>query len=160
MVPPPRPNASPTRRQAAQPAPPPANIHPNTSTAPPYQSSETALASGEVPIAGTPFAAPYLPGLFSSLTALDPPLPLPLSLEEHFSHLACSYTSHRHARAPTMVELKKHAQALCLLITTLGAHEEAVGKQNREGRPGEVLNVSSSLLRCSLKVDFGMGHVP
>lgn len=150
MLPPPRPNASPTRRQAANPVPPPpASTHSNTSTAPPNQSSappsqsrETPLRSGETPIAGTPFAAPYLPSLFSSLNKLEPPLPLPLSWEQHFSHLACSYTSHSRAQAPTMVELKKHAQALCLLITTLGAHDEAIGNQNREGRPGEVLNVS------------------
>ena len=146
----PRSNTSPTRRQAAHQAP----TSSNQSSDPPYQSREAPLTSGEVPIAGTPFAAPYLPGLFSSLTALDPPLPLPLSLEQHFSHLACSYTSHPRAQAPTMVELKRHAQALCLLITTLGAHDEAIGNQNREGRPGEVLNVSSL---CSVLLGWVWG---
>ena len=53
-----------------------------------------------------------------------------------------------------MVELKRHAQALCLLITTLGAHDEAIGNQNREGRPGEVLNVSSL---CSVLLGWILG---
>ena len=57
-----------------------------------------------------------------------------------------------------MVELKKHAQALCLLITTLGAHEEAIGKQNRQGRPGEVLNVSSALISVFASSGFWDGQ--
>ena len=46
-----------------------------------------------------------------------------------------------------MEELKKHAQALCLLITTLSVHEEFIGEQNKEGHPSEVLNFLPNLLK-------------
>lgn len=74
-------------------------------------------------------------------------MPLPHGLHTHFSNLACSYLSHPEAPAPSMAQLKKHAQDLCLLITLLSAHGEALGDQNAEGKPGVVLDFLPDLLR-------------
>lgn len=44
---------------------------------------------------------------------------------DHFSHLACSFFPSRDSGtpAPTLLELKKHVQAICLLLSTLEASD-------------------------------------
>jgi hypothetical protein len=53
--------------------------------------------------------------------------------------LNCSYLSHPNAKAPTLVELKKHAQALCILIRHLCVTTRAgeIDGENSTARDGE-----------------------
>ncbi len=65
-----------------------------------------------IPASVPPFSCSLLTSLFTK-GHLTP---------SHFSHLACSFFTHRSA-TPTLFDLKKHAQSLCLLLSTLQAGE-------------------------------------
>ncbi|MCJ1466361.1 hypothetical protein MMC07_004980 [Pseudocyphellaria aurata] len=63
------------------------------------------------------FAPAYDCPLLARLSAARP-LPRPVS--EHFAHVNCFHLTRPHTRAPaTLVELKQHAQAVCLLLSVL-----------------------------------------
>ena len=49
---------------------------------------------------------------------------LPQPFEEHFKYLNCSYLSHNsNVKGPTIVQLKQHVQALCLLLRYMQSGE-------------------------------------
>ena len=74
----------------------------------------------------TTFAGAYLPNLFKHIVSHDGPGLRPEDLIR-FSHLNCSYFSHASGTAPTLTQLKRHAQCLANLICTLDVLDNEVG---------------------------------
>ena len=70
--------------------------------------------------------APAYDSAFLAELAESQSLPHPLA--RHFAHLNCFQLTHPNLRAPTsVVELKQHAQAVCLLLTLLQPSKSTTG---------------------------------
>lgn len=85
------------------------------------------------PVPPPPHFPSYLPPVLATLTATSR---LPFPSKTHFAHLACSLLTHPTASKPSLVQLKQHTQALCLLISLL---QPQVLSNNGEGGPFDFL---------------------
>lgn len=78
-------------------------------------------------IPSTPFAGAYLSTLFKHVVGHDGP-GLRLPDLARFTHLNCSYFSHTSGAAPTLTQIKRHAQSLANLICSLDVLDNEVGR--------------------------------
>lgn len=83
----------------------------------PHSRSKPSASTGHPVIPSNGFAPAYDCPLLANLSAVRP---LPRPVPEHFAHVNCFHLTRPHTRAPaTLIELKQHAQAVCLLLSIL-----------------------------------------
>ncbi|KAI9782982.1 MAG: hypothetical protein M1816_001642 [Peltula sp. TS41687] len=85
------------------------------------------IPSDVLTVQPTTFAGAYLPTLFKHIVSHDGPGLRPADLDR-FTHVNCSYLSHESGTAPTLTQLKRHAQCLANLICALDVLDNEAGR--------------------------------